>query len=119
MQQSLLDQLGMYAGSPRLSREKGESNPRMVNKSAEHEFCAGSREVNRADGSRRWLAGREISVTGSKFRRPQQSRLTLTVAEPAGGLLGVVGEDYGGAGALDAGQDFEDYALFVEPAFGR
>lgn len=36
---------------------------------------------------------------------PRQSRLTLTVAEPAGGLLGVVSEDYGGAGALDAGQD--------------
>src|SRR5258706_995430 len=30
----------------------------------------------------------------------------------------MVGEDYGGAGALDAGQDFEDDALLVEPAFG-
>src|SRR5260370_18903992 len=36
----------------------------------------------------------------------------------AGGLLGVVGEDYGGAGALDASQDFEDDALLVEPALG-
>src|SRR6266436_1093453 len=42
----------------------------------------------------------------------------LAVVEPAGGLLGVVGEEDGGAGALDAGQDFEDDAFFVEPAFG-
>src|ERR1700730_13437626 len=41
----------------------------------------------------------------------------LAVSEPAGGLLGVVGEEDGGAGALDAGQDFEDDALLVEPAF--
>src|SRR6266478_3956790 len=42
----------------------------------------------------------------------------LAVVEPAGGLLGVVGEEDGGAGALDAGQDFEDDSFFVEPAFG-
>jgi hypothetical protein len=41
----------------------------------------------------------------------------LAVSEPAGGLLGVVGEEDGGAGALDAGQDFEDDGLRVEPAF--
>src|SRR5216684_5134083 len=45
-------------------------------------------------------------------------RPVLAVGEPAGGLLGVVGEEDGGAGAVDAGQDFEDDAFFVEPAFG-
>src|ERR1700730_8349906 len=57
-----------------------------------------------------------VDHTEKAAARPPHSK--LTVLEPAGGLLGVVGEDYGGACALDAGQDFEGDALLVEPAFG-
>jgi hypothetical protein len=39
----------------------------------------------------------------------------LAVAEPAGGLLRVIGEDDGGTGPLDAGEDFEGDTLFVQP----
>src|SRR5260370_3397073 len=53
----------------------------------------------------------------------QQCCATLTarsiaMLQAAGGLLGVVGEDYGGAGGVDDSQDLEDDALLVEPAFG-
>ena len=40
----------------------------------------------------------------------------LSRSKPASDVLGVVGEDDVGAGALDAGEDFEDGAAFVEPA---
>src|SRR4029077_20790666 len=68
------------------------------------------------------MSGRQnLSAVGAGYSvkaaaRPPHS--TLAVGEPAGGLLGVVGEGEGGAGALDAGEDFEGDALFVEPAFG-
>ena len=39
--------------------------------------------------------------------------------QPAGDVLGVVRQDDGGAGALDAGDDFEDDALLVDPAIAR
>src|SRR5271154_2938061 len=41
----------------------------------------------------------------------------LSGFEPAGDVLGVIGEDDFCAGALDASEEFEDDALFVEPAF--
>src|SRR6185503_7202838 len=40
------------------------------------------------------------------------------VAEPASDVFGVVGEDDVGAGAGDAGDEFEDGAFFVEPVVG-
>src|SRR5579859_7400003 len=58
-----------------------------------------------------------VDHTEKAAARPPHSK-KLAVVEPAGGLLGVIGEEDGGAGALDAGQDFEDYAFFVKPAFG-
>src|SRR5579864_8228150 len=58
-----------------------------------------------------------VDHTEKAAARPPHSK-KLAVVEPAGGLLGVVGEEDRGAGALDAGQDFEDYAFFVKPAFG-
>src|ERR1700683_72864 len=41
------------------------------------------------------------------------------MAEPAGCVLGVVGEDHAGAGALNAGENFHDHALLVDPAIAR
>src|SRR5579859_6209371 len=58
-----------------------------------------------------------VDHTEKAAARPPHSK-KLAVVEPAGGLLGVVGEEDRGAGALNAGQDFEDYAFFIEPAFG-
>src|SRR5689334_11230491 len=39
--------------------------------------------------------------------------------QPAGCIFGVVSQDDIGAGALDAGQDFQDHALFLDPTFLR
>src|SRR5690348_14896925 len=57
--------------------------------------------------------GAERAGTG----RPCHYIGQLAVVEPACGLLGVVSQRNGGAGALDAGQDFEGDALLIEPAF--
>src|SRR5260370_25075651 len=60
----------------------------------------------------------DVFVGGAQQCCAPLTARSLAMLQPAGGLLGVVGEDYGGAGALDASQDFEDDALLVEPAFG-
>src|SRR5258707_3037560 len=39
--------------------------------------------------------------------------------QPAGHVFGVVGQDNVGAGALNAGENFQDHALFINPAFLR
>src|SRR5690348_4124089 len=44
---------------------------------------------------------------------------SLAMLEPAGSVFGVIGEDDGGAGALNAGEDFERNAFFVDPAVAR
>ena len=39
--------------------------------------------------------------------------------QPASGVFGVIGEDEVGAGAMDAGENFQHDALLVDPAFLR
>src|ERR1700689_1327021 len=46
-------------------------------------------------------------------------RRSLAGFQPAGYVFGVIGEDNGGSGALDAGHDFEDDALLINPAVAR
>src|SRR5260370_9958699 len=43
----------------------------------------------------------------------------LTRLQPASDILGVVGKDDFRSGALDAGQNFQDHSLFVQPAILR
>src|SRR6185437_8301765 len=44
---------------------------------------------------------------------------SLAMLEPAGSIFGVIGEDDAGASALNAGEDFERNAFFVDPAVAR
>src|SRR5579864_382298 len=55
-------------------------------------------------------------ITFSTGNARRDLDLAILGFEPAGGVLGVVGEDDVGSGALDGGEDFEGDALFVDPA---
>src|SRR5689334_23083409 len=53
-----------------------------------------------------------VALIGAPFIR-------ISGFQPASHVFGVVGQDNVGPGTLNAGQDFQNYAFFFDPAFLR